>query len=146
MLYGLSLSHTRAHLFRALMEGVCYETAHLLKQFEDAGRPIREISLSGGFANSDLLLSILADVCGVTVNVPENSQCSCLGSGIVAAAAAGAWSSLQEASAGMTSFRRSVRPDPENHRKYRKLFSKYLEIYPEFRDFFHELAELNMSL
>ena len=146
MIYGLSLSHTRAHLFRALMEGVCYETAHLLKQFEDAGRPIREISLSGGFANSDLLLSILADVCGVTVNVPANSQCSCLGSGIVAAAAAGAWSSLQEASAGMTSFRRSVRPDPENHRKYRKLFSKYLEIYPEFRDFFHELAELNMSL
>ena len=146
MIYGLSLSHTRAHLFRALMEGVCFETAHLLKQFGDAGRPIHEISLSGGFSSSDLLLSILADVCGVIVNVPENSQCSCLGSGIVAATAAGAWSDLQEASGNMTRFRKVVRPDPENHRRYLLLFGKYLEVYPEFKDFFHSLAELNARM
>lgn len=146
MIYGLSLTHTRAHIYRALLEGICYETAHLLKQFEDAGRPVQEISMSGGFANSSLLLSILADVCGVTVNVPENSQCSCLGSGIVAATAAGAWSSLQEASRNMTHFRTTVYPSESNHLKYRKLFGLYLETYPEFRDYFRKVSDTFRSL
>lgn len=146
MIYGLSLTHTRAHIYRALLEGICYETSHLLKQFEDAGRPIREISLSGGFAKSPLLLSILADVCGVIVNVPENSQCSCLGSGIVAAAAAGAWSSLQEASENMTHFRTTVYPSRDNSLRYRKLFSLYLETYPEFKDYFHKVSDTFKNL
>ena len=142
MIYGLSLSHTRAHIFRAAMEGVCYETAHLLKQFADAGRPISEINLAGGFANSKLLLSILADVTGVPVNVPENPNCSCLGSGIVAAAAAGAWSSLEEASANMAKYRMTVRPDPVNHGKYTELFSLYLDTYPELKDYFRRCGEV----
>lgn len=146
MIYGLSLSHTRAHVYRALLEGVCYETAHLLKQFKDAGRPIHEISLAGGFAKSNLLLSILADVCGVVVNVPENSQCSCLGSGIVAATAAGAWKDLQEASSKMTHFRTTVYPSEENSRKYQTLFNLYLETYPEFKDYFHKVSNTYLSL
>ena len=140
MVYGLSLSHTRAHLFRALMEGVCYETAHLLHQFAEAGRPIQEIYLSGGFAKSPLLLSILADVCGVTVKVPENSQCSCLGSGIVAATAAGAWPSLQEASQQMVRQRLVIYPNEANHQQYQQLFGLYLEAYPQLSGFFHEIA------
>ena len=146
MIYGLSLSHTRAHVYRALLEGICYETAHLLKQFHDAGRPIHEISLAGGFAKSSLLLSILADVCKVIVNVPENSQCSCLGSGIVAATAAGAWEDLQEASRRMTHFRTTVYPSEENSRKYQKLFELYLETYPEFKDYFHKVSDAYLSL
>ena len=146
MIYGLSLSHTRAHIYRALLEGICYETAHLLSQFKEAGRPINEISLSGGFAKSSILLSILADVCGVTVNVPENSQCSCLGSGIVAATAAGAWNDLQEASKNMTHFRTTVYPSKDNNLKYQKLFALYLETYPDFRDYFHKVSKVFQTL
>ena len=145
MIYGLSLSHTRAHIYRALLEGICYETAHLIKQFNDVGRPIHEVSLSGGFANSSLLLSILADVTGVKVNIPENSQCSCLGSGIVAATAAGAWKNLQEASNNMTHFRTTIYPSNENALKYHKLLSLYLETYPEFRDYFHKVSSTFQS-
>lgn len=141
MIYGLSLSHTRAHIYRALLEGICMETAHLLRQFGDAGREIHEISLSGGFAKSPLLLSLLADICGVTVNVPENSQCSCLGSGIVAATAAGAWPDLQTASRGMTRFRSSVSPVRENHEKYQRLFDLYLNTYPELKAYFKKVSD-----
>ena len=146
MVYGLSLSHTRAHIYRAILEGICYETAHLLKQFGDGGRPIHEICLSGGFANSKLLLSILADVCGVVVHVPENSQCSCLGSGIVAATAAGAWSDLQEASKNMTRFYLTVYPSEDNRLKYEKLFSLYLNTYPELKQYFNEVSAVFRSL
>ncbi|MBQ9959029.1 MAG: xylulose kinase [Oscillospiraceae bacterium] len=141
MIYGLSLSHTRAHIFRAAMEGVCYGTAHLLQQFAEAGRPISEIHLAGGFANSPLLLSIMADICGVPVIVPENPNCSCLGSGIIAATAAGAWPSLAEAAKNMSRPRQTVLPNEENRQKYAQLLRLYLSIYPQFKGFFAEVAK-----
>ncbi len=146
MIYGLSLNHTRAHIYRALIEGICFGTAHLLKQFADAGRPISEITVAGGFSNSRLLLGILSDVCGVPVNVPRDPQSSCLGSGICAAAAAGAYPGLREAAKGMTGKRFRVEPNPENTERYKKLFSKYLEIYPTFSGFFHDCARVFKEL
>ncbi len=146
MIYGLSLNHTRAHVYRALIEGICYGTAHLLWQFKEAGRPITEITVAGGFTNSRLLLGILADVCGVPVNVPLDPQSSCLGSAVAAASAAGAYAGLADAATGMTALRDRVLPNPRNVEKYQQLFALYRDIYPRFSGFFHECSSVFKAL
>ena len=141
MIYGLSLSHTRDHIYRALLEGICYETAHLISQFKDKGINIEEINLSGGFSNSDLLLSILSDITGLKINIPENSECSCLGSAIVASKAYGVWPDLRTAASNMVRYAKEILPDLDRHRKYHKLFELYLQIYPKFKDFFKHIND-----
>lgn len=146
MIYGLSLAHSKDHIYRALLEGICYETAHLISQFEEKGRIIEEINLSGGLSKSDLFLNILSDITNKKINVPENSECSCLGSGIVAAYGDKQFDSLIKASESMVRYSKQIHPDLNNHKKYHKLFELYLQIYPQFKDFFKTINDTFRSL
>ncbi len=129
MIYGLSLVHTQAHLFRAIMEGVAYGTENVFASFRRAGYPVTEIYMGGGTTNSDLFMQIHADVSNVVVHVPENPQSPTLGSAIIAAKAAGFYDTLEEASAGMVRYAKSIRPNLENHEKYRRIFAQYQKAY-----------------
>lgn len=146
MIYGLSLSHTRDHIYRSLLEGICFETTHLLAQFEEKGRSIDEINLSGGLSKSDLFLSILSDITNKKINVPENSECSCLGSAIIAAYADKQYPDLISASNNMVKYSKVITPNLDNHKKYHKLFELYLQIYPKFSDFFKKVNETFKSI
>jgi xylulokinase len=61
--YGLQLAHTRAHLVRAVMEGVAYSLRHLLDIYTELGVPVGEIALAGGGATTEGWPQIIADVC-----------------------------------------------------------------------------------
>jgi xylulokinase len=61
--YGLRLAHSRAHLVRAVMEGVAYSLRHLLDIYTELGVPIQEIALAGGGATTEGWPQIIADVC-----------------------------------------------------------------------------------
>ena len=146
MIYGLSLSHSKDHIYRAILEGICFETAHLIYQFEEKGRKIEEINLSGGLSKSDLFLNILADVTNKKINVPENSECSCLGSAIVACFGDKQYPDLLSACDNMVRYSKEIYPNIDNHHKYQKLFELYLQIYPQFSDFFKTISETFKSL
>ncbi|MEG1757208.1 MAG: FGGY-family carbohydrate kinase [Oscillospiraceae bacterium] len=146
MIYGLSLSHTRSHVYRAFLEGVWFGTAHLLRQFAVAGCPVSEITVAGGFANSRLLLSILADICAIPVKIPGDLEAPCLGSAIAAAVAAKTYKDLPKAVRAMTKPAFTVLPNSENHAKYELLFAQYLKTYPELRDYFGECKEVFDSI
>lgn len=63
---GLTLKHSRAHLFRGLIEAVAFGTAHIVETLEANGFACREIAIAGGATRSDLWLQIHSD----TANVP----------------------------------------------------------------------------
>lgn len=146
MIYGLSLGHTQAHIFRAIMEGVAFGTENVFDSFRRAGYPINEICMGGGTTNSDLFVQIHADVSNVVVNVPKNPQSPTLGSAILAAVAAGLYKSMDEAVENMVQYAKRIAPNPENHAKYKKIFEQYQKAYEQCGNWMRETTACFRSL
>lgn len=143
MIYGLSLKHTKADIYRCLLEGIAYGTGNLLRQYRQAGVEIGEVNISGGTTNSDVFMQIMADVGNVKINVPADCQSVCMGAAICAAYAAGYYDSLPDAVSGMVSYKKVLEPKAENVGKYQRLFQKYREIYPLMKEWMHEMWEIS---
>ena len=131
MIYGLSLGHTQAHIYRAIMEAVAFGTENVFDSFRKAGYTVDEVYMGGGTTNSDLFMQIHADVSNVVINVPKNPQSATLGSAILAAVSAGLYPTLDEAVAHMVQFKKRIVPNPENHEKYKKIFTQYQKAYEQ---------------
>lgn len=144
-IYGLSLGHTQAHLFRAIMEGVAYGTENVFRSFRNAGYAVDEIYMGGGTTNSDLFMQIHADVSNVKVFVPENPQSPTLGSAILAAWAVGFYPTLKEAVDGMVRYAKCIEPNAENHEKYVKYFEQYQKAYEHFGDWMRDTSALTLE-
>lgn len=136
-IYGLSLKHTRAHVFRAIMESVAFGTENILNCFRDAGFKVSELSMCGGATNSPLWMQIHADVSNIPINIPLNTQSPALGSAILASIASGVYS-LDEAVQKMVHNKKQVLPIMENHIRYEELFSHYASAYSELSDWMHK--------
>ena len=137
MIYGLSLNHTRAHLYRAILEGICFGTNNLLQQFRTAGFAVSDVHIAGGTTNSPLFLQILADVANVRIHLPKDCQSVCVGAAIAAAVACGLYPDLQAAVRQMVRFDRVIVPDAQRHRQYAAIFAQYLALYPQLKDWMH---------
>ncbi len=145
LMYGLSLNHTRAHMYRAIMEGISYGTENLLYQFREAGFDVKEINISGGTTNSELFLQIQADISNISINIPEDCQSVCMGAAICVATACGMYDSLPSAVKHMVRYSKTVKPIPKNHERYHKLFVQYQKLYPALKDWMHETTDICMN-
>ncbi|MNI87695.1 Autoinducer 2 kinase LsrK [compost metagenome] len=90
-------------------------------------------------------MQIHADVSNVTVNVPQDRQAPCLGCAITVAVAAGIYPGLAEATKAMVKLEKVITPNPEAHRKYRRIFEQYRKIYPGFKDWMHETTDIYLQ-
>jgi glycerol kinase len=91
---------TRAHVARAALEAIAFQTADLIAAMEsDAGRPLTELRVDGGAARNDLLLQFQADLLGVKVLRPRNTETTAFGAAALAGLAIGFWQSLEEIAA-----------------------------------------------
>jgi len=128
---GLSSSHTRGHIYRSILEGIAFEQMLSVTEVEQAvGKKVNEFVVIGGGAANRVWCSILADVTGRKIYVPENIEASGLGAAITASIAAGWYRTFKEAAREMTGERKEIIPNQENHKKYSRLFSNYKKIYP----------------
>ena len=141
MFYGLSLSHTREDMYRAILEGVAFGTERMLDGFREKGVEVNEINIAGGTANSGLWLQIHADVSNVRVNVPSDTNATCLGCAIACAAMLKIYPSLSAAVDNMVRYERTYVPDRIRHEKYSKLYQLYKELYPLMKDWMHREKE-----
>jgi len=142
MIYGLSLHHTRAHVFRALMESIAFGTENVFSSFRDNGFPVEEVYMGGGTTNSELFMQIHADVSNVVINVPENPQVPCVGCAVLAAVAVGEYDSIEEATAKMVRFNKRIVPNKDKHEIYKKIFTQYKKAYLQFGDWMRETSNL----
>ncbi|MEW9672115.1 ribulokinase [Ammoniphilus sp. 3BR4] len=143
MIYGLSLKHTREHIFRAIMEGVAYGTDHIIQTFKDNGFQANEVYLAGGAANNRLYMQIHADVSNIGINIPNVTQAPSLGSAILASVAAGAHKDIQEAVSQMVHFKDRIEPNSRNHEVYKRLAEQYRKAYPQFGDWMRETTGIS---
>jgi glycerol kinase len=94
---GLSRFHTNAHLARATLEAICYQTRDVVEAMrDDTGVALAELRVDGGVTANELCMQLQADILGVPVSKPVVSETTALGAAYAAGLAVGFWSSTQE--------------------------------------------------
>lgn len=137
MFYGLSLGHTPAHMYRAIIEGVCYGTERIIEVFRDAGFSPNGIVMSGGATKSRFWLQTHADVCNLPLIIPKCPEGPVLGSAILGAVAGGVYPDIQTAADAMTSVDYILEPDEKRHEEYMFYYKKYVEFYEMAKEWMH---------
>jgi glycerol kinase len=98
---GVTRGTTRAHLARAAVEAMAFQTRDVTEaMMSDSGRPLEELRVDGGASVMDLLCQFQADQLGVPVRRPDNLETTALGAAFLAGLAEGVWSSPTEIGAG----------------------------------------------
>lgn len=138
---GLTTRHERAHLTRAVLEGVAFGIKDMFELMKSAGLgPIEQVRVSGGGAKSLLWRQILADILEaelVTVNTTEGAA---YGAALLAGVGAGVWPDVDTACAQTIVIKDHVSPQPANQTRYRSLYGQYKNLYPTLKSTFHALS------
>jgi ribulose kinase len=137
---GLTLRHGPAHIFRAIVEGVCYGTELIFEQLRANGFTPAEIVVCGGATRSDLWLQTHADVSGVPLSLTAVADAPSLGSAVLAAVGAGLFPDIPTASDAMVRVVRTVEPNMDRHAAYRPFYEAYRDTYPALREILHRQA------
>ncbi len=138
---GLSLAHSREHMYRAIQEAVCYGVEANMRKLRDAGFGVTEFVACGGATKSRMWTQMHSDVTGVPITLTEVGDAVTLGSCILAAAGAGLYSSVQEAADNMVHTREHIEPDMARHEEYKYFADKYCEQYPLVQEHVHDLVD-----
>ena len=143
VLFGLSGSHKRADVIRAILEGVALAFAHNLELFETAlGVNMNEVSLSGGGAKSRVWQQIHADVSGKRMNVVQVKESEAIGNAILAGYGVGIYPDMVKAAKQVVKIERVVEPRTEFAQRYADLFGLYKKLYLHLKEDFAELAKI----
>lgn len=139
-LWGLSLSHTKAHVLRAIYEGTAYGTYHILQTLAQSGFEVEEMYVSGPGARSRLWLQIHADVTNIPIYLTTVEEASTLGTAIYAAVGVGFYDSIPEATLKMVQISGQIYPNRQNHEVYLFYYDRYIRSYFQLRDLMHEVS------
>lgn len=94
-IYGISRGTTAAHIARATLEGIAFQTMDIVKAMQkDAGISLKELKVDGGAACNNLLMQFQADILGTTVIRPKVTETTALGAAYLAGLATGYWQSI----------------------------------------------------
>ena len=138
VIIGLTMSHTRGHLYRALLEATAYSARSILDAIGAAGVKMERIVAVGGGTKGGLWTQIVSDVTGLRQELSKETMGACYGDALFAARAAGlvdddtVWASPAE----------TVEPNPEYRDVYDRLYTIYGELYPATKSQAHALAAL----
>jgi sugar (pentulose or hexulose) kinase len=141
---GLGLHHGRAHLYRAVLEGVTFALQHNIEAAaRGGGHPLdHEITVVGGASRSDLWMQIIADVTGRPVRTIADDVEASLGAGMLAALGCGMLEGPEQARAWVTLEARAQPNAPVQH-TYEQVYRQYVASYPALRGVMHGLREMD---
>jgi xylulokinase len=132
-LVGLTASHTRAHVVRAILEGVAFSLRDSFEILKELNVPCETIRLGGRGARSALWRQIQADVYGHEVETVEAEEGAAYGVALLAGVASGAWPNVEAACDEVISTRDHVNPDPDATELFHRQYRKYVALYPALR-------------
>lgn len=132
---NLSLGTKAPHIFKALVNAICFGSKKIVDRFEEEGVKIEKVIGIGGVARkSPFIMQTLANVLNMPIIVAESDQAPALGAAVYAAVAAGIYPSVQEASRKMGSdFEAEYFPQTEHVEKYAELMNQY-QILADFTE------------
>ena len=137
---GLTAKHTRGHMVRAIIEGVCYSQKDGLDIIEGMGVPVKSVRVSGGGANSAFWKQLLADVLNKRVVTLNTSEGSAYGAALLACAGTGAFASVEEACKKAIREVESVEPRADQAAAYASAHQVYQSLYPALKPVYDTIA------
>jgi xylulokinase len=129
-LVGLTASHTRAHVIRAIMEGVAFSLRDTLTIFNEIKVPVEFVRLGGGGARSRLWREIQAAVYGRTVEIVAAEEGAAYGAAILAGVGGKAWPTVEAACGATVKVAERVQPRMEDIRVMNECYAAYRRVYP----------------
>ncbi len=138
LISGLTLSHGRGHLYRAMLEATAYGVRHIFEAMREAGGGGERLVAVGGGTKGGLWTQIVSDVTGRQQTLPEQTIGASYGDALLAARAVG----LAEPGADWSNISATVEPKEENTEIYDELYRIYRELYPATREQMHNLADM----
>lgn len=144
---GLTWKHTRAHLYRALLESIAYEFRTYLEIVREMhpSVPINHVIVIGGGAKSKLWNQIKADVTGINHTTCNRSDFPPLGSAIIAGHAVGLFPDMAKTAKEFTQTRASILPRPEVTAAYRRYADFYGQHFAEINAIYEQLASISAT-
>lgn len=137
---GLTLYHTKAHIYRAILESVAYSLRHIMESFEGGRKFGSEFTLVGGAVKSNVWKQIFADVTGLSIVCPRRDIEAPLGDALLAGIGTGVLKDYSIANSWVD-FSEKVVPDTERHKIYSEYFEQYKELYPTLAGAMARLAK-----
>lgn len=140
---GLNLRHTKAHLTRAVLEGITFGLRDSLELMKESSVEISELRVNGGGARSPFWRQMIADIFGYPVVTVNSTDGPAYGAAVMAASGVlnrdisglcEEWIQVTERS----------EPNPENQAKYEEYYRIYRSLYPTLKETLHKLSDLVM--
>jgi xylulokinase len=132
-LVGLTAQHTRAHVIRAILEGVAFSLRDTFTIFRELGVPVKSIRLGGGGARSYLWQQVQADIYGMPVDLVAAEEGAAYGAALLAGVGASVWPSVDAACETAVRVAKRVEPIAENRELMNHRYEEYRKLYPALR-------------
>jgi sugar (pentulose or hexulose) kinase len=141
---GFGDIHTRAHLYRAILEGLAYALREGSERIQKRTRtPIRALRVSGGGSQSRQAMQVTADIFNIPASRPHLYETSGLGAAITAAAGLGLMPDFAAAVRAMTRTGDVFEPDPRSHKLYDALYQRvYKRLYSRVKPLYREIRRI----
>jgi xylulokinase len=133
MFYGITASHTRGHLVRAVLEGVAYSLKDTFTLFAELSIPVKGVRLGGGGARGPLWRSIQANIYGYPCDVLVAEEGAAFGAALLAGVGVGAWADTDAACATAIQVAEQIAPDAAQVRSYAIGYTVFRRLYPALR-------------
>jgi xylulokinase len=140
--FGLTLRHSKAHLARAILEGVAFGLRDSLEILKEMNVPIGEIRASGGGARSVHWRQIQADVNGMPMSVINVDEGPALGVALLAGVGAGVYARVEEACDAAIRTVAVTEPSPDSQKIYDGYYAIYRALYQSLKDRFQDVGQL----
>ncbi len=139
---GLTLTHSRAHVYRALLEGTAYSVRHNLDVMGETGTEVNRLIATGGGVRSALWTQIMSDVTGSPQEVVDVPYGSPYGSAYMAGYGVGLFSDFRTLREKWVKVARRIEPNPELKPLYDQYYQIYRQTYERTKENMHALARL----
>lgn len=140
--FGLSAIHTRAHMLRAIMEGVSYSLKDCQEILIEMGVETDQMMACGGGGKSPVWRQMLADLYECRVTTAKQAEGPALGAAILAGVGTGLYESVERACEKLISADQVTQPDPQNTIRYREYHKLYQQLYVDLKQSYKVLAAL----
>lgn len=141
---GFGDVHTRAHMYRAILEGLAYALREGRERIEKkSGVPITQLRVAGGGSQSDAAMQLTADIFGMPAARAHVYESSGLGAAITAAVGLGHYPDFPAAVRAMTREGRVFQPNPQHSRTYDRLYRRvYRKMYARLQPLYRDIADI----
>lgn len=138
MIFGLSLAHTRSHLYRSALESVGYSVDQILGVIREHGIRPEKIMAIGGGAQNRIWMQIVADILGEPLYINEITVGASYGDALMAAIGCGALSGFASLEK-IIGIRETVHADMSAHEKYKRPKELFRQLYWNNRELMHQV-------